>query len=63
MGVLGQFVVDKEEYFLEIAKPVLDRARDPFFRIGKKISRMVNIEVVKQIALTITGVRRKKPSP
>lgn len=48
-------MADIEEISLEISQPVQIKAIDPFLRIRKKISPMVNLEAMKQTELTITG--------
>lgn len=40
-------MVDKKKSSLKIAESIPIKARDPFLRVRKKISPMVNIEAVK----------------
>lgn len=54
-GGLNGLMADIEEISLEISQPVQIKAIDPFLRIRKKISPMVNLEAMKQTELTITG--------
>lgn len=59
--ILGSFVLKKDESKLELAMPILVKARDPFLRIRKKMSPALSLDVGKQSALAIT--EEKAPTP
>lgn len=59
-GVLDGSMADKDESSLEIAQPVPINTGDIFFRIRKKTGHMLNLETLRQNALTIIEVKSKR---